>query len=128
MKQTPKMISLRIFRFQTSSQLLKLTSRVCSSQVKPKKLSKNGPSFQDFLANANLNERPKIKRTSEESHPYVTEEMIRGDGKKVYLDVHGCQMNVNDTEVVWSILQSKGENFYVKLNTEKFSLTENIDS
>ena len=106
------MISLRIFRFQTSSQLLKLTSRACSSQAKPKsssKLSKNGPSFQDFLAKANLNERPKVKRTSEESHPYVTEEMIRGDGKKVYLDVHGCQMNVNDTEVVWSILQSKGE-------------------
>ena len=26
----------------------------------------------------------------------------------VYLDIHGCQMNVNDTEVVWSILEEKG--------------------
>lgn len=26
----------------------------------------------------------------------------------VYFDVHGCQMNVNDTEIVWSILKSAG--------------------
>ncbi len=26
----------------------------------------------------------------------------------VYLDVHGCQMNVSDAEVVWAILKEKG--------------------
>lgn len=26
----------------------------------------------------------------------------------VYFDVHGCQMNTNDTEIAWSILQNKG--------------------
>ena len=34
--------------------------------------------------------------------------MLRGDGLRVYLDVYGCQMNVNDTEVVWSILEGQG--------------------
>ena len=86
-------------------------TRLSSSKSRPK-ISKvplsSRPSFQDFLASANLDSRPKIRRTSEESHPYVTEDMIRGDGLKVYLDVYGCQMNVNDTEVVWSILKSKG--------------------
>lgn len=31
----------------------------------------------------------------------------------VFIEVYGCQMNVNDAEIVWSILQSKG---YVKTN------------
>lgn len=26
----------------------------------------------------------------------------------VYIDVHGCQMNTNDAEIVWSILNSHG--------------------
>lgn len=26
----------------------------------------------------------------------------------MFFDVHGCQMNVSDTEVVWSILKSDG--------------------
>ena len=35
--------------------------------------------------------------------------------KKVYIETYGCQMNVNDSEVVLSILQGEG-----------YSLTENI--
>ena len=82
--------------------------RPCSSKPKPKLPKRGGPTFKDFLAGANLDARPKIRRTPEDAHPYVTEEMIRGDGQKVYLDVYGCQMNVNDTEVVWSVLESRG--------------------
>lgn len=34
----------------------------------------------------------------------------------MYFDVYGCQMNVNDTEIVWSILQSAG---FLKTNRIK---------
>ena len=36
--------------------------------------------------------------------------------KKVYIETYGCQMNVNDSEVILSILQKVG-----------YCLTENID-
>ena len=36
--------------------------------------------------------------------------------KKVYIETYGCQMNVNDSEVILSILQDDG-----------YSLTENIE-
>lgn len=32
----------------------------------------------------------------------------------VYFDIYGCQMNVNDTEVIWSILKDSG---FVKTNS-----------
>ncbi len=33
---------------------------------------------------------------------------LRGDGKKVYVETYGCQMNVADSEVVVSIMQQEG--------------------
>lgn len=33
---------------------------------------------------------------------------------QVYIEVYGCQMNVNDAEIVWSILQNEG---YIKTNS-----------
>ena len=38
----------------------------------------------------------------------IIELVTRPDGRKVYLDVYGCQMNVSDTEVVWAILEEQG--------------------
>ena len=35
---------------------------------------------------------------------------------KVYIETYGCQMNVNDSEVILSILQDEG-----------YTLTENIE-
>lgn len=40
---------------------------------------------------------------------------VTGDGRKVYIETYGCQMNSNDSEVVVSILQKEG-----------FSYTEDI--
>ncbi|TNM88373.1 hypothetical protein fugu_004627 [Takifugu bimaculatus] len=34
--------------------------------------------------------------------------MDMGNFRKVYFETYGCQMNVNDTEIAWSILQKKG--------------------
>ncbi|XP_033363570.1 CDK5RAP1-like protein [Bombus vosnesenskii] len=71
-------------------------------------LSKTGPSLKDFLT-------PKIEVSSETisvpNIPYI--QNIDGSDQKVYFEVYGCQMNVNDTEVIWSILKSHG---YRKVN------------
>ncbi|KAH3727812.1 mitochondrial tRNA methylthiotransferase CDK5RAP1-like isoform X2 [Dreissena polymorpha] len=40
--------------------------------------------------------------------PFIDESDLQGRGRKVYFDVHGCQMNTSDTEIAWSVLQSKG--------------------
>jgi MiaB/RimO family radical SAM methylthiotransferase len=119
------------------------TSCLCSTSVNraKTKLPTQGPSFQDFLASSSFQGKSRgLQKTPDEAHPYLTEEMLRGDGLKgilyplpppqvlfqipkfvsisiiVYLDVYGCQMNVNDTEVVWSILESKG---YIRTLSQK---------
>ena len=99
------------------SQFSRISARCCSSKA-PGKLSKKGPTFRDFLTSSAFKAKsaqPNLKKTPEESHPYLSEEMLNGNGQKVYLDVYGCQMNVNDIEVVWSILESKGYTRCVKL-------------
>jgi len=70
----------------------------------------NGPGLEHFISNgkSTVAGRRAARRTPETSHPYLSPEMLRGDGLAVYLDVYGCQMNVSDTEVVWSILEEQG--------------------
>lgn len=72
---------------------------------------KNGPGLEHFIANSSINatERSLSKQElANLSHPYVKVEDIQGHGRKVYFDVYGCQMNVSDAEVAWSILKSHG--------------------
>lgn len=74
---------------------------------------KNGPSLQNFIQNTGGKVfGAEIQKG--ELVPYLNDEDLHGQNRKVYFDVFGCQMNVNDTEVVWSILQSSG---YCKVNT-----------
>ena len=106
------------------SQFSRISARCCSSKA-PGKLSKKGPTFRDFLTSSAFKAKsaqPNLKKTPEESHPYLSEEMLNGNGQKVYLDVYGCQMNVNDIEVVWSILESKGYTRCVKLMNKLMKL------
>lgn len=70
---------------------------------KARTLSK-GPDLADFIiANTKTRNHQIIE------HPYLKN--YYGPKQKVYIDVYGCQMNVNDSEVIWSILQ---ENNYTK--------------
>jgi tRNA-N(6)-(isopentenyl)adenosine-37 thiotransferase enzyme MiaB len=68
-----------------------------------------GPNLKDFFKAENLRDQENIPE--EEVVPYLQDATRYGQKRKVYFDVYGCQMNVNDTEIIWAILQS---NNYVK--------------
>ena len=40
--------------------------------------------------------------------PYLLSEQLHGDGRSVYMETYGCQMNVADTEVVQAVLRGAG--------------------
>ncbi|KAG5890949.1 hypothetical protein JTB14_019886 [Gonioctena quinquepunctata] len=61
----------------------------------------SGPSLETFLKNHDI-ESSNLTQ-SNETIPYIHE--VSGFKRKVYFDVYGCQMNVNDTEIVWAILK-----------------------
>ncbi|KAJ3646631.1 hypothetical protein Zmor_024210 [Zophobas morio] len=63
----------------------------------------NGPNLKDFFKNENLKNQENIPE--EEVVPYLQNTNRYGQKRKVYFEVYGCQMNVSDTEIIWSILQ-----------------------
>lgn len=40
--------------------------------------------------------------------PYIDPQLLMGGGRRVYLETYGCQMNVADTEVIRSLLNTAG--------------------
>lgn len=71
-----------------------------------------GPGLKEFLVVGK--DLPVIKQT--DLIPYLKPDEYSGQGRKVFFEVYGCQMNVNDTEVVWSILN---DNKYIKCDDVK---------
>uniref|UniRef100_A0A4Y0BND7 CDK5RAP1-like protein n=1 Tax=Anopheles funestus TaxID=62324 RepID=A0A4Y0BND7_ANOFN len=76
------------------------------STVKKLEHLKEGPSLQDFLRNVTENGASVYVAGRNETIPYIAPETLLGQRRKVFLEVYGCQMNTNDTEIVWSILKS----------------------
>lgn len=94
----------QIFKLKLQQrQLLPLSSQFSTKAVTEKFLRKDfktGPGLKEFLVVGK--ELPVLKK--EELIPYLNPKDYSGNGRKVYFEVYGCQMNVNDTEIVWSIL------------------------
>lgn len=63
----------------------------------------NGPNLKDFFIQENLKQDAYFEPP--EFTPYL-EHLKTPVRRKVYFDVYGCQMNVNDAEIVWSILKN----------------------
>lgn len=78
--------------------------------VKPStRLPAKGPGLKEFLiAGKNSLVAQPNPITPENTVPYLNELDYNGHGRKVFFEVYGCQMNVNDTEIVWSILKDNG--------------------
>ncbi|XP_050347538.1 CDK5RAP1-like protein [Nymphalis io] len=64
-----------------------------------------GPGLKDFIVNSS--EVPEVL-TYPPNIPYLPDNIQNISKRKVYFDVYGCQMNLNDTEIVWSILKNEG--------------------
>lgn len=86
-----------------------------SANTKQRKIGlSKGPSLKDFLvAGKNLPANGDVVSTAA-AVPYLNVIDYNGHGRKVFFEVYGCQMNVNDTEVVWAILKDNG---YEKVET-----------
>eukprot|EP00079_Xenopus_tropicalis_P031001 XP_012827252.1 PREDICTED: CDK5 regulatory subunit-associated protein 1 isoform X1 [Xenopus tropicalis] len=73
-----------------------------------------GPQLKDFLVN-NKPAETVSSTDDEDPPPYIIPSYSPSRNNKIYLETYGCQMNVNDTEIAWSILQQNG---YVRTYTE----------
>lgn len=97
------------WRCQRTLQLSLVWKRSAATLVKKESLLPDDKlTIKDFLVvGKNLPKPSELPLIDEPLPPYLENIDISGGNRKVYFDVYGCQMNVNDTEIVWSILQSK---------------------
>ncbi|KAK5641966.1 hypothetical protein RI129_010513 [Pyrocoelia pectoralis] len=81
----------------SSSSYIEKEDRKDTPVKKFRKTLLNGPALREFFQNENL-KLDKMFDTPE--IPYLKNTEILGNSRKVYFDIHGCQMNVNDTEII----------------------------
>lgn len=65
--------------------------------------------LKDFLVVGKNLPKPNesVEIIDEPLPPYLQSIDIDGRSRKVFFDVYGCQMNVNDTEIVWAVLKKQ---------------------
>ncbi|KAI9598802.1 hypothetical protein BDF19DRAFT_419800 [Syncephalis fuscata] len=89
------------------------TTNTTSDRAKPLIFDNRGPSLQDFILNAQLksNEATELETAavSPEAIPYLEPpSQAIGAGSKYYIEIYGCQMNFNDTEVLIAVMNKAG--------------------
>ncbi|XP_078485824.1 mitochondrial tRNA methylthiotransferase CDK5RAP1 [Ciona intestinalis] len=89
-----------------SSNNLQFWSRAFSSGTKKVDLS-HVPDIKDFIKSS----QPRIDHVNLDEVPPYLENAVYApppNGKTVYFEMYGCQMNVNDGEYAWAILKEAG--------------------
>lgn len=116
--------------------LTKIGRNFSSKTLKNNKIIQSGPDLKHFLnvantkpeqeANNNIDPHIDIEnriflqnlktldQQNDDSDDPNVKPILR---KYVYFEIHGCQMNVNDTEVAYSILDSTGN--YIRCESDK---------
>ncbi|XP_063625713.1 CDK5RAP1-like protein [Cydia splendana] len=99
LRRTQRLLNLSSKYISRNCRCLSDSTQVTSRRDK----IKQGPGLKEFIIGDSepvLLDRPHI--------PYLPENVTFASNRKVYFDVYGCQMNLNDTEIVWSILKKEG--------------------
>lgn len=100
----------------TTTSTLPTTAPEGTKEAKPAQKKKHlifgnrGPSLEDFLSQSSLKGNdPKLANAVAEDVPYLSIKGRKlGAGAKYFVEVYGCQMNVNDTEILMSIMNGAG--------------------
>jgi len=67
----------------------------------------SGPSLEHFIVN-DLNSQPIHEIEDCEDVPYLSKDSYHSKERTVYFETYGCQMNVSDMDLVWTILKKNG--------------------
>jgi hypothetical protein len=88
------------------------TASTTNQRETPLIFDNRGPSLHDFIRNSQLNlQHPsKLAEAAQpETVPYLEPpSQVIGAGAKYYIEVYGCQMNFNDTEVLMAVMNKAG--------------------
>ncbi|XP_043219238.1 mitochondrial tRNA methylthiotransferase CDK5RAP1-like [Amphibalanus amphitrite] len=102
-------IGLRWLLVRRCRALVSGTARAASTAAPSgrRRLPADGPGLAEFVAGSAAPAAPPPEG-AELPVPLGATELEHGLGRRVLFVVHGCQMNVNDTEVAWAVLQQAG--------------------
>ena len=81
----------------------RLLSSAGPHRVPSRSLPAELPSLRDFMQPSEPSEIGDANPA-----PYIDPQLLMGGGRRVYLETYGCQMNVADTEVIRSLLNTAG--------------------